>query len=102
VGLSDFVLLGRDRDDLLRRDVEASGWNLDLVEPPVANRAHRGGTFEQIVERQCEQAPFRRRVELMARAADSLDRGRDAFGRVDLTDQLDRADVDTELQRRGR
>ena len=68
----------------------------------MANRAHRGGTFEQIVERKREQAPFRRRVELMARAADPLDRGRDALGRVDLADQLDRADVDTQLQRRGR
>ncbi len=38
----------------------------------------------------------------MTRAADALDRGGDRFRRIDLADQIDRADVDTEFERRGR
>ena len=58
VGFANRVVFGRDRDDLLRRDVEASRRNLDLVEPAVANRAHRGGALEQVVECEREQAPL--------------------------------------------
>src|SRR6185312_14193220 len=101
-GLADLVVLGGDRDDLLRRHVEASAGNLDLVEPAMADRSHRSGTLEQIVERECEQPALGRRVEAMTRTADTLDRGRDALGRIDLTDQIDRTDVDSEFQRRGR
>ena len=38
----------------------------------------------------------------MARAADTLNRSRDAFGRIYLADEVDSADVDTKLERRGR
>ena len=38
----------------------------------------------------------------MPRAADALNRGRNRFGRIELADELDRADVDAEFERRGR
>ncbi len=87
LGLRDFVFLGGDRDDLLRRDVDASRRNFHFVEMPGANRAHRRAAFEQIVGRQREEAPLRRRAEAVARAADPLNRGRDRFRRIELADR---------------
>ena len=101
-GLADVFLFGGDRDDLLRRDIGASGGNLDFIEMAAADRAHRGGAFEKIVRGHREEAALGRRVEAMAGAADPLDRGGNRFRGIELADQLDRADVDAQLQRRGR
>ncbi len=102
LGLGDFVFFGRDRDNLLRRDIQASAGNHDLIQMPTANRAHRGRAFEQIVGGHREKSALRRRAEAMARAPDALNRGRDRFRRIDLAHQLDRADIDTKFKRRGR
>ena len=101
-GFGDFVFLGGDRDDLLRRDIDASRRNFHLVEMPAANRAHRRAAFEQVVDGHREEAALGRCAEAMPRPADALNRGRDRFGRIDLADELDRADVDAEFERRGR
>src|SRR5208282_4093701 len=102
LGFRDFVLLGRDRDDLLRRNIDASRRYFHFVEMPAANRAHRSAAFEQVVGGHREEAAFRRSAEAVPRPADALDGGRDGFGRIELTDELDGADVDTEFERRGR
>ena len=44
--------------------------------------------------------PLRRAPAGVVRAADPLQEGGDAAGRADLADQLDRADVDAQLERR--
>ena len=43
---------------------------------------------------------LRRVLDLVARAADALQRDRDRSRRSDLADEIDRADVDAELERR--
>src|SRR5579875_3141642 len=102
IGFVDFFLLRGNRDDLLRRDVETVSWNLDLVDPAAANRADGGRAFEQIVGRQGEEASLRDAAEGVARTANPLNRRRDRFRRIDLADEIDRADIDSQLQRRGR
>ena len=102
LGFGDFLFLGGDCDDLLRRDIDASHRDFHFVEMAAANRAHRRAAFEQIVDGQREQASLGSRAEAVARSADALNRGRDGFGRIELADQLDRADVDPEFERRGR
>src|SRR5271170_5263323 len=102
LGFGDFVLLGRDRDDLLRRNIDASRRYFHFVEMPAANRAHRSAAFEQVVGRHREEAAFGRSAETVPRSANALDGGRDGFGRIELADELDGADVDAEFERRGR
>ena len=102
LGFGDFVFLGGDRDDLLRRNIDASRRDFHFVEMPLANRAHRRAAFEQVVGGHREEAALGRRAEAVPRAADALDGGRDGFGRIELADELDRADVDAEFERRGR
>ena len=102
LGLGDFLFLGGDCDDLLRRDVGASHRDFHFVEMTAANRAHRRAAFEQIVGGEREEAPLGSRAKAVSRAADSLNRGRDGFGRIELAYELDGADVDAEFERRGR
>ena len=65
------------------------------------HRAHHGGAFDQVVAREREDAPLRHALDGVAGAADALQEGRDAVRRRDLADQVDVADVDAELERRG-
>src|ERR1019366_7595230 len=102
LGFGDFLFLGGNCDDLLRRDIGASHRDFHFVEMPAANRAHRRAAFEQIVGGQREEASLGSRAEAVSRAADALNRGRDGFGRIELAYELDGADVDAEFERRGR
>src|SRR5271163_4102131 len=102
LGFGDFVFLGGDRDDLLRRNIDASRRYFHFVEMPAANRAHRGAAFEQVVGGHREEAALGRGAEAVPRSADALNGGRDGFGRIELADELDGADVDAEFERRGR
>src|ERR1700689_3583877 len=69
---------------------------------PVANRTHRRPAFEQVIGGEREEAALRRRAQAVPRAPDALNRGRDGFGRIELAHELDRANVDTKFERRGR
>ena len=99
--LGDILLIGGDRNDLLCRHVERVQRDFDFVEMPLADGADRRGAFGQVVDGERKKSPFRRRTEAMTGAAYALDRGRDRSGRVDLADQIDRADVDAKLERSG-
>ena len=74
----------------------------DGVELAAANRAQERGALDEVVARHGQQPALRQTRNRVSRAADTLQEGRDAAGRSDLTDEIDVADVDAELQgRRG-
>ncbi len=96
-------LFGRARrDDLLREDVERRVAQRDRVEVAATDAAHERRALEQLVARHREQAPLGGPPEVVARAADALQQRRDRARRAELHDEIDRADVDAELERRGR
>ena len=65
-------------------------------------RAHQRRALDQLVAGEREQPPLGRRPQRVARAADALQPGRDRARRADQAGQLDGADVDAQLERRGR
>ena len=85
--------------DLLGQDVEGQARRVDGVEPPAAHRGEQGGALDQLVAGQRVQAALGRAGPAVVGPADPLQEGGDAAGRADLAHQLDRADVDAELQR---
>ena len=86
-------------DDLLGEDVERShGW-LDRIEAPGSHAGEQGGALDQLVAGQREQPPGRCAGASVVGAADPLEEGGDRARRADLAHQLDRSDVDAELQR---
>ena len=72
------------------------------IEIALANGANRGGAFQQFVARGGEEAAFGDSATPVTGAAHALQCDRDGARRVDLADQIDGADVDAELERRGR
>ena len=69
---------------------------------PCTNRPHQRRALDQLIARRREDAPLRlgRVLDLVARSADALQRDGDRSRRADLADEIDRADVDAELERR--
>ena len=95
-------LLRRDLgDDLLGEDVERQRGRVDRVEAAGVHRGEQRGALDELVAGQRVEAPLRRAGAAVVGAADPLQERRDAARRADLADQLDRADVDAELERRG-
>ena len=97
------IVVGRaGGDELLREDVERRARDGQRVHRAAADRAHERGALEQFVARRREQTAFGLRADPVARAADALQRDRDRARRAELHDEVDRADVDAEFERRGR
>jgi hypothetical protein len=96
------LLVGADADDLLREHVERAARDLRLLDRAVEHppRDHRG--LEQVGPELREDAAARDRAELVAGAPDALQAARNRLRRLDLDDEVDRAHVDPELERRGR
>ena len=94
------LLVGADRNALLRQDVERVALYHGLLhlarEPPLGDQAR----LAQVGAELREDAALRDRGELVAGAADSLQAERDGLRRLDLHDEVDRAHVDPELERR--
>ena len=88
-------------DDLLGDDVEGEVGELDGVEPTGAHRGEQRGALDQLVARQRVEPTLGRAGAAVVRAADALEERGDAAWRADLAHELDRADVDAELERRG-
>ena len=86
--------------DLLREDVERRARRVDAIEPPARDRADERGALDELVARRREEPPARRAPERVARAPDALQERRDRARRADLADEVDRADVDPQLERR--
>ena len=93
-------VLGRDhRDDLLREDVERMSRHAQPIELAASHRVEDRGALDQFVPRERKQPSFRRTVHRVPGAPCPLQEGRNRAGRAELTDEIDLADVDAELQR---
>ena len=95
------LLVGRDRDDLLREHVERVARDLRLLDLAAAHRARDDRRLEQVGAELREDAALRDGAELVAGAADPLQPARDRLRRLDLDHEVDGAHVDPELERRG-
>ena len=87
--------------DLLREDVEGGGQGGDAVETAAVDGADEGGALQEFVAGGGEEAAVGAQTEGVAGAADALEQRRDAAGGADLTDEIDGADVNAELQGGG-
>ncbi len=103
VQLGDLDLLVRaDGDDLLREDVERVARDLRLLDRAREHPLQHDRRLEQVGAELREDAALRHRVERVAGAPDALQPARDRLRRLDLDDEIDRAHVDAELERRRR
>src|SRR5262249_5965745 len=89
-------------DDLLRQDVERRLRNREAIQLAAPHRVEQRRRLDQLVARQREQTPLREAAHRVTRAAGALQKRRDRTGRADLADQIDRTDVDPQLERGGR
>ena len=69
---------------------------------PRAHRIEQRRAFDQLVARQRKEPRLRHAADRVARAPGALQERRDRARRAELADELDVADVDAELERRGR
>ncbi len=76
-------------------------WYLQAVECAGAHGLYQRGCFQQVVPRCHKEAALRRCTAPVTRAANTLHRRRDGTRRVDLADQIDRADINAKFQRGG-
>ena len=88
-------------DDLLRQHVERRVVRDDGVEQAGPDRAQERRAFHEIVARHREHPALRGSGNRVARAPDALQQRGDPVRRSNLAHQVDMADVDAELQRRG-
>ena len=89
-------------NDLLHQHIDRRVGNLQPIQFARAHLANECSLLEQIVPGGCEEESLGNRPAPVSGAPDSLHRHRHGPGRVDLADQVDIADVDAQLQRRGR
>ena len=96
------LLVGTDRDDLLREDVERVPRDARLLDLPRPHRTRDDRRLEQVAAELREDPALRDRVQLVPGAADALQPACHRLRALDLDDEVDRAHVDAELERRGR
>ena len=89
------------RDHLLGQDVERARRDDERVQPASAGAAEQGGALDELVPGRGVQAASGNPAGGVVGPADPLQEGREAARRADLADQLDRPDVDAELERGG-
>ena len=87
-------------DDLLGEHVERVAQVAGRLDLAVDHPPGDDGRFEQVAAVLREDRPTRRLADLVAGAADALQAAADRAGRLDLDDEVDRAHVDAELERR--
>ena len=87
--------------DLLGEDVERLLGRVEGVEASPLDRGQQRGAFDQLVPGGRVHDPPRDAGAVVVGPAHPLEEGGDAVGRADLAHQLDRPDVDAELERRG-
>ena len=88
--------------ELLDQDVERGDRRLEQVEPALTYGGQQCGALDELVPRGRVQPAGRRAVAVVVGPADALEEGADGAGRSDLAHQLDRPDVDAQLERGGR
>ena len=85
-------------DQLLRQHVQRRLGNAHPIQQSPADGMQQGHALDQVVAGNREQAAFRRFPHGMTGPPHPLDKGRYAAWRADLADQVDVADIDSELQ----
>ena len=76
--------------------------NGHAIQLTVAGVLEQCNTLDQLVAGQRKQSPLGCRTDTVTGTADTLQKGRDGTWRSELTNQIDVADIDAELQRRRR
>ena len=89
-------------DDLLGQHVQRRRQDAQGVEFAAAHAVQQRRAFDQFVARGREQARLRHAADLVPCPSGALQEGGDRARRAELADQVDVADVDAQLQRRGR
>ena len=95
------VLRRHHGDRLLRQHVEGSDRHVQRIELTAPNRVQDRCALDQLVAGEREQPALRGAVHRVAGAAGALQEGRDGARGAELADEIDVADVDPELERRG-
>src|ERR1700675_2931915 len=96
-------ILRRDfRDDLLRHHVERRVRDDEAVKRSATDAVDKGCALHEIVARERKQTSLRRAADRVTGTADALQEGCDRTRRTDLTNEIDVADIDPELERGGR
>ena len=91
--------IGDDRDDDLREHVERVLDDARRLDVAVAHRAHDGEHLHRVVAKRRDEHAAAHRVERMPGAPDALQSVGDALRRLQLQHEVDRADVDPQLER---
>src|SRR5207237_3645603 len=88
-------------DNLLAEHIARPGWNLERIERPGTDCPHQRGALDQLVAGRGEEASLRQAAGpgAVSGAADTLKGHGNRAGRADLADQIDRANVNPELER---
>ena len=89
------------RDDLLGKDVERPGRLGRTVEHCAPNAAQERRRLDQLVQREREEAALRDLFQRVSGAPHPLEKRGDRARGAHLDDEVDVADVDPELERRG-
>ena len=99
----DVPLVGRHhRDDLLGEDVERVAGIADRLDAGFVHRARHRGARDEIAAELRNDDPPAGGADRVPRAADPLHAARHRRRRLDLHDEVDRAHVDAQLERRRR
>ena len=96
------LLVGADRDDLLREDVERVARDLRLLDQPRPHPLRDDRRLEQVGPELGEDSPARDLAERVPGAPDPLQSPRDRLRRLDLDHEVDGTHVDAEFERRRR
>ena len=95
--------LHRDaRDHLLGQDVQAAQRDAQMLDFTMQHRATECGRFEQVGGRLGDQPALADAVHDVPGSPDPLQTPGDVARRLDLANQVDRAHVDPQFERRGR
>ena len=98
----DLPLLDGDHGhDLLRQDVQRVARGVDGLDLAAQHATGHRGRLHDVLAVRGEDAPAAGLPDEMAGAAHALQALRHRLGRLQLHDEVDRADVDAEFQRRG-
>ena len=92
----------RDGDHLLRQHVERVARHDRGLDEPLAHAPRHDGALQQVRAELGEDAPARDLPHAVAGAADALQASGHRLGRLHLHDEVHRAHVDAQLERRGR
>ena len=95
------VVHHRGRDELLGEHVERLARDAGVLDRALAHPADDDGRLEQVAAVLGEEAAVRGGVDVMAGPPDPLEAGGHRLRRLHLHDEVDRAHVDPELERRG-